>query len=84
MRPVASRARKELRIRFRLVIDAGKRLSYWCLPGQEVPGHPSEAPELDAMLRELEEKYATTPLDSDDDQDDARVTDMVDAKDDAG
>jgi AAA domain len=78
------RARKELRIRFRLVTDAGKRLSYWCLPGQEVPGYPSEAPELDAMLRELEEKYATTPLDSDDDQADARATDMVDAQDDAG
>jgi hypothetical protein len=35
------------------------------------------------MLRELEEKYATTPLDIDDDQDNARATDMFDAKDDA-
>jgi len=77
------RVRKELRIRCRTVTDAGKRLSYWCLPGQEVPGHPSRSPELDAMLRELEEKYATTPLDIDDDQDNARATDMFDAKDDA-
>ena len=48
-------------------------------------GHgASESPELDAMLRELEEKYATTPLDIDDDQADARATDMVEAQDDAG
>jgi hypothetical protein len=45
----------------------GKRLSYWLLPGQELPAGltaDSATPELDAYLAHLNEEYpSSTPLD---------------------
>ncbi len=45
----------------------GKRLSYWLLPGQELPTGltpESDTPELDAYLARLSELYPpSTPLD---------------------
>jgi hypothetical protein len=61
------RAKADLGIRSVRVCADGKRLSYWLLPGQELPGGltpESATPELDAYLARLGELYPpSTPLD---------------------
>jgi hypothetical protein len=61
------RARRGLGIRRRYRSQEGRPVSYWALPGQEVPGSRSGCPELDRMIAELEEQYPPpTPLDEED------------------
>jgi hypothetical protein len=61
------RAKADLGIRSVRVCADGKRLSYWLLPGQELPdgvAPDSDTPELDAYLARLNELYPpSTPLD---------------------
>jgi hypothetical protein len=61
------RARTDLKIRTVRVWAEGQRLSYWLLPGQELPAGVSPecaTPELDEFLARLNEQYPpSTPLD---------------------
>jgi hypothetical protein len=61
------RARGDLNIRCVRVCAEGKRLSYWLLPGQQLPSGlspESATPELDEYLARLNEQFPrSTPLD---------------------
>jgi hypothetical protein len=61
------RARGDLKIRSVRVCAEGKRLSYWLLPGQQLPSGlspESATPELDEYLARLNEQFPpSTPLD---------------------
>ncbi len=61
------RAKLDLNIRSVRIWADGKRLSYWLLPGQQLPDSvPAEAvpPDLEEWLGPLREKYRpSTPLD---------------------
>jgi hypothetical protein len=61
------RARRGLGIRRQYVQENGRPVSYWALPGQEIPGSRTGCPELDRMIAELEKQYPPpTPLDDED------------------
>jgi hypothetical protein len=61
------RAKRGLGIRCRRVYVDDRPVSYWLLPGQELPAGLSRDPELDRMLAELEKQFPPpTPLDEDD------------------
>jgi hypothetical protein len=61
------RAKQALGIRCRRISSSGKPVSYWLLPGQELPADPSDDGELRRMLAELERQFPpSTPLDEDD------------------
>jgi hypothetical protein len=62
------RAKADLGVRAERVQVDGKRVDYWLLRNQELPGgitaEPSATPELDAYLARLNEQYPpSTPLD---------------------
>lgn len=63
------RARKDVKIEYQLVRTTGKPATFWCLPGQNVPGHESTRTELDEMIEKLDEQWpASTPLDANEQQ----------------
>jgi hypothetical protein len=65
------RARRGLGICRQYVFQDGRPVSYWALPGQEVPGSRTGSPELDHWVAELEKEYAPpTPLDEEDPDED--------------
>jgi AAA domain len=60
------RAKKGLGIRCRRVHRDGRPVSYWLLPGQELPAGASDCPELDRLLAEMERQFPPrTPLEQD-------------------
>jgi hypothetical protein len=63
-------ARKDLGICSRRVMEDGRQVTYWLLPGQCLPGEDKPEAEMDPLLRrlkELEEAYPPpTPLEDDD------------------
>jgi hypothetical protein len=64
-------AKRDLGIRTVMVVEDGRRVHYWLLPGQTMTGHgkaAEEMDEIDRQLRELSEMYPPrTPLERDDD-----------------
>jgi len=61
-----NRAKKELGIRCQRRHSDGRQVSYWLLPGQEVPGGDSLDPDLRRFFAEAEKKFPPlTPLDED-------------------
>ena len=65
------RAKKGLGIRCRRVHRDGRPVSYWLLPGQQLPDGLSDTQDLDRLLAELERQFPPrTPLEEDLDRDD--------------
>jgi hypothetical protein len=65
------RAKRALGIEHRRVYSDDRPVSYWLLPGQELPRDPSDDDEVKNMFAELEKQYPRpTPLDEDDFDDD--------------
>jgi hypothetical protein len=66
VRTVRRAAQEELGIRSVMVMEDGRRVNYWLLPGQSLVGHGQaveELDEVDLQLRELERLYPSrTPL----------------------
>jgi hypothetical protein len=61
------RAKKGLSIRCRRVRCDGRPVSYWLLPGQQLPEGLSDTPDIDRLLADLERKYPSpTPLEAED------------------
>jgi hypothetical protein len=61
------RAKRGLGIRCRRVYTDGRPVSYWLLPGQELPSGFSGCPEFEAWLAKAEKEFPPpTPLDDDD------------------
>jgi len=64
-------AKEEVGIRSRLVMEDGRRVNWWLLPGQVLPGEDKPEEEMDEIerrLKELSEMFPPrTPLEDDDD-----------------
>jgi hypothetical protein len=63
------RVSRTMKLRSQLHISEGRRLTYWLLPGQKLPGEEAAAPtgedggpSLEEMLAELEHQYPLDPL----------------------
>ncbi|HMF12774.1 MAG TPA: hypothetical protein VKE94_10725, partial [Gemmataceae bacterium] len=66
------RAKRTLDIRSRRVYDGKRPVSYWLLPGQELPDHFACEREWDRWMADLEKQWPSrTPLENDDFGDDA-------------
>jgi hypothetical protein len=63
------RAKQGLGIRCRRVTRDGKPVSYWLLPGQELPEGLSDSPEFDRLIAELERQFPPRPPLDDEDLD---------------
>jgi hypothetical protein len=63
------RAKQGLGIRRRRVSRGGKPVSYWLLPGQELPDGLSDCPEFDRLIAELERQFPPRPPLDDEDLD---------------
>jgi hypothetical protein len=63
------RAKQGLGVRCRRVTRDGKPVSYWLLPGQELPEGLSDSPEFDRLIAELERQFPPRPPLDDDDLD---------------
>jgi hypothetical protein len=65
------RAKPGVGIRCRRVCRDGKSVSYWLLPGQELPAALSDSSGLDPWLAELERQFPPrTPLDEENEVED--------------
>jgi hypothetical protein len=61
------RAKSALGIHCRRVHTDGRPVSYWLLPGQELPAGLSGSCEIDRLLAEMEKRFPPrTPLDEED------------------
>jgi hypothetical protein len=64
-------ASKDLAVRSEMVMEDNRRVTYWLLPGQALPGHDKPEEEMDVIeraLKDMREKYPPkTPLERDDD-----------------
>jgi hypothetical protein len=61
-----NRAKPVVGIRCRRITRDRRPVSYWLLPGQELPVEQSDTPELDRFLAELEKQYPSrSPLEDD-------------------
>jgi hypothetical protein len=69
------RAKNGLNIRSCRVQAEGKPVSYWLLPGQQLPAALSRDPEIDRLIAELERQFPPQPpleqeeLEGDDEED---------------